>query len=326
MQDERGRSREFADRDQTDRLPVLNDVQVDPGAAAAAAAAAADERNRLPGPHEDHAPGRPARTDLRTPATDPAAQLAQLRAQIALAHHELDVVHARTAAHREVLQTREWRRAYRASVAVDPLDRAQSTGATATVAATGAVLPILMPEESTSPPGVPCTAPAEGWWQASVEADHQRALAERDARLAEQSAQIEQLREALRRAAVRIATLEAGRPYPDAPPTAAASGWSLVRLDLVDERTLELSGRTRIGRGAGCEIVLDSLSVSRQHALLLVDDQGAIIEDLNSTNGVHVNGRKIKRSRLRDGDAVTIGDAKFRVAGPGGARPETQRR
>jgi pSer/pThr/pTyr-binding forkhead associated (FHA) protein len=74
---------------------------------------------------------------------------------------------------------------------------------------------------------------------------------------------------------------------------------------------------------------IDSSSVSRHHALVLVGSRDVIIEDLNSTNGVIVNGRKISRQLLRDGDAVTIGEVQFRFmarhpsqAPPSGA-PET---
>jgi pSer/pThr/pTyr-binding forkhead associated (FHA) protein len=46
--------------------------------------------------------------------------------------------------------------------------------------------------------------------------------------------------------------------------------------------------------------------------LILVGPREAIIEDLNSTNGVLVNGRKVSRQPLGDGDAVTIGEIQFR--------------
>jgi pSer/pThr/pTyr-binding forkhead associated (FHA) protein len=52
--------------------------------------------------------------------------------------------------------------------------------------------------------------------------------------------------------------------------------------------------------------------VSRHHALVLVGPREAVIEDLNSTNGVLVNGRKVSRQQLNDGDAVTIGEIQFR--------------
>jgi pSer/pThr/pTyr-binding forkhead associated (FHA) protein len=73
-----------------------------------------------------------------------------------------------------------------------------------------------------------------------------------------------------------------------------------------------LSRRTRIGRAAGCELQIDSTSVSRHHALVVVGARDAVIEDLNSTNGVIVNGRKVTRQPLNDGDAVTIGEVQFR--------------
>jgi len=107
-----------------------------------------------------------------------------------------------------------------------------------------------------------------------------------------------------------------------APPGAAAAAaaaaptadWSaeLIRTDGERPVTHVLSRRTRIGRAAGCELQIEAGSVSRHHALILVGPREAIIEDLNSTNGVFVNGRKVSRQPLGDGDAVTIGEIQFR--------------
>jgi chromosome segregation ATPase len=95
---------------------------------------------------------------------------------------------------------------------------------------------------------------------------------------------------------------------------APTADWSaeLIRIDGEQPVTHVLSRRTRIGRAAGCELQIDSGSVSRHHALVLVGPREAIIEDLNSTNGVLVNGRKVTRQVLGDGDAVTIGETQFR--------------
>ena len=104
-------------------------------------------------------------------------------------------------------------------------------------------------------------------------------------------------------------------PHPGATGTpAAASDWSaeLIRVDGDKAVTHVLSRRTRIGRAVGCEVQIDSSSVSRHHALILVGPRDSIIEDLNSTNGVLVNGRKVSRQMLNDGDAVTIGEIQFR--------------
>jgi chromosome segregation ATPase len=95
---------------------------------------------------------------------------------------------------------------------------------------------------------------------------------------------------------------------------APAADWSaeLIRTDGEEPVTHVLSRRTRIGRAAGCELQIESGSVSRHHALIVVGPREAIIEDLNSTNGVIVNGRKVTRQPLVDGDAVTIGEIQFR--------------
>jgi chromosome segregation ATPase len=95
---------------------------------------------------------------------------------------------------------------------------------------------------------------------------------------------------------------------------AAESAAEFIRLDGEHEFRHALGRRTRIGRAPGCELQIDSSSVSRHHALILVGPHESIIEDLNSTNGVIVNGRIISRQTLRDGDLVTIGDVKFRFA------------
>lgn len=98
------------------------------------------------------------------------------------------------------------------------------------------------------------------------------------------------------------------------PPPVEECAAELVRLDQGAGAAHVLARRTRIGRAPGCELQIESSSVSRYHALLLKGPREVIIEDLNSTNGVIVNGRKISRQLLNDGDLLTIGEVKFRVA------------
>ena len=102
-------------------------------------------------------------------------------------------------------------------------------------------------------------------------------------------------------------------PVPSAGPALSAD-WpaQLVRIDAGHEATYTLGRRTRIGRAPDCELHIDSQSVSRHHALLLKGLRDLIIEDLNSTNGVIVNGRKVSRLFLSDGDVMTIGEIQFR--------------
>ncbi len=66
-------------------------------------------------------------------------------------------------------------------------------------------------------------------------------------------------------------------------------------------------GRVIVGRSPDNEIYIKSKFVSRHHAQLVSDDDGCIIEDLNSTNGVFINEKQIKKRRLQDGDVVSLG-------------------
>ena len=62
-----------------------------------------------------------------------------------------------------------------------------------------------------------------------------------------------------------------------------------------------------IGRGGELDIVLVEDMVSRKHAKITTQQGKIVIQDLGSTNGTFVNGEKIKRARLKEGDRVLIG-------------------
>ena len=69
--------------------------------------------------------------------------------------------------------------------------------------------------------------------------------------------------------------------------------------------------RTRIGRSPECEIFLDDVTVSRNHAVL-VDHNGTFsVEDEGSLNGTFVNRRRIDKVELANGDELQIG--KYRL-------------
>ncbi len=67
------------------------------------------------------------------------------------------------------------------------------------------------------------------------------------------------------------------------------------------------SGRAIVGRSPDNEIPIRSKFVSRRHAQITSNNFGCTIEDLNSTNGILVGNKRVKRHRLRDGDVVSIG-------------------
>jgi len=68
----------------------------------------------------------------------------------------------------------------------------------------------------------------------------------------------------------------------------------------------------RIGRSEEGEIVLVDPSVSRSHAVVELDSRGAIVRDLDSTNGTYLNGRRIEAEPLRDGDELRFGNTRMR--------------
>jgi hypothetical protein len=73
-----------------------------------------------------------------------------------------------------------------------------------------------------------------------------------------------------------------------------------------------LAATSRIGRSDESEIVLLDPSVSRAHAIVDVNRGEAVVHDLGSTNGTYVNGRRVERERLRDGDELRFGNTRMR--------------
>jgi hypothetical protein len=75
----------------------------------------------------------------------------------------------------------------------------------------------------------------------------------------------------------------------------------------VDHDVVLRGDRLVVGRLKACDICLDDVNVSREHAAFERDGGGWSIRDLGSTNSTIVNGQKVTRERLRDGDAIVIG-------------------
>jgi chromosome segregation ATPase len=89
------------------------------------------------------------------------------------------------------------------------------------------------------------------------------------------------------------------------------AGRVLIRQEGGAEVVYPLGKRTTVGRTAENDIQIDTTFVSRHHAVLLSNMDHCIVEDLNSTNGVYVNGRRVGRHVLHDGDTVTVGRTEF---------------
>ena len=96
----------------------------------------------------------------------------------------------------------------------------------------------------------------------------------------------------------------------------AASPRPMAILRLLDDQETELAvnGKAvRIGRGDGNDIVLRNTSVSEFHAQLHMGRDGRFnITDLNSTNGVRVNGLSVETAALKPDDLIELGEVRMR--------------
>lgn len=101
-------------------------------------------------------------------------------------------------------------------------------------------------------------------------------------------------------------------PVP-APAAPAAPERQTRAIIAFDGRRYVLDGPVAtIGRSRDCDCVIRDPNVSRRHAELRRRSAGVWeIEDLGSTNGLEVNGRRVSRSRLSPGDQVTLGTKTF---------------
>ncbi len=96
------------------------------------------------------------------------------------------------------------------------------------------------------------------------------------------------------------------------PLTAAPDSEPVGRIVVATEgRTTQnvplIVGRIVLGRTSDNDIQVDSRFVSRHHCQITTSLEGSVIEDLNSTNGIFVQGKRVRRYNLNDGDIVVIG-------------------
>ena len=86
----------------------------------------------------------------------------------------------------------------------------------------------------------------------------------------------------------------------------------LIASDGSDNRHIVDKTPWRIGRSRNNDLTLSDHSVSRIHAEIRANDEGALsLNDLESLNGVFVNDNRIESIQLREGDAVDIGDVRL---------------
>jgi type II secretory pathway predicted ATPase ExeA len=101
-------------------------------------------------------------------------------------------------------------------------------------------------------------------------------------------------------------------PMPAEPAPAPDSGGPVARIliasqgQTVHERAL-LPGRVIVGRTPDNDLQIDSKFISRHHCQVITTPESCVIEDLNSTNGIYVKAKRVRKHNLNDGDVVVIG-------------------
>jgi EAL domain-containing protein (putative c-di-GMP-specific phosphodiesterase class I) len=87
-----------------------------------------------------------------------------------------------------------------------------------------------------------------------------------------------------------------------------------VDQDVPSERRFTLhDGVCEVGRGSDCGFRINSGSVSKRHARFIASGMQLIVEDLGSTNGTFVNGKRVSHSALVDRDIVQFANATYRI-------------
>ncbi len=122
------------------------------------------------------------------------------------------------------------------------------------------------------------------------------------------------------RAATAVAAPPAAPPVTQAPAPSggrASSGKASLRVvsaGPMAHAEFVVGNEATVGRGQGCQVQLNDSMVSQLHARLFRTDRALHIEDLGSTNGTFVNGKKVSApARLKKGDRVRVGPIELEV-------------
>lgn len=99
---------------------------------------------------------------------------------------------------------------------------------------------------------------------------------------------------------------------------AAAGAWTLSVLQAprpLQGTVIPVNGPVVIGRSPGADIVVSDEFVSGRHARVYPSGDGAIVEDLGSTNGTLLNGaRVVGPKKLSAGDTIDVGSVRLKVS------------
>ncbi|HXV39958.1 MAG TPA: AAA family ATPase [Steroidobacteraceae bacterium] len=129
--------------------------------------------------------------------------------------------------------------------------------------------------------------------------------------------------------ASRTNRMRAAVAHPPVPPLEIGPNTVLARIivahagEHVEERPLR-PGRLIIGRTVDNDLQVESKFISRHHCQITTSAEGSVLEDLNSTNGVYVKSKRVRRHHLNDGDVIVLGKHEFMYLDERSARARAQ--
>ena len=130
----------------------------------------------------------------------------------------------------------------------------------------------------------------------------------------------------------KFAIVEAARAAPAAPSAGereeADTGATRVRVAVpkfvlrgvsgaVFGKVFPVAGPVVIGRAAEADIAVAADEISRRHALVKPTPDGLAVEDLGSSNGTYVNGKRVQQGFLKPGDELRLDAVRFILVAPG---------
>ncbi len=101
-------------------------------------------------------------------------------------------------------------------------------------------------------------------------------------------------------------------------PATPSAGIATITVPGIAHDVVLRGERMVIGRLKACDICLGDVNASREHAAVEREGMGWALADMGSTNGTLVNGERVDRVRLRDGDVITIGVSELTYHEPRG--------
>jgi Protein of unknown function (DUF3662)/FHA domain len=109
------------------------------------------------------------------------------------------------------------------------------------------------------------------------------------------------------------APVPVAEPEPEPEPEPVRRSYTLTVAGRPHELCRE---RAVLGRSRDCDVRVADLNVSRKHAEVREEGDGWVLVDLGSTNGTLLNGKRVDRERLEDGDTITLGSTEVVFGSP----------